>query len=143
MKYLNYLAFILLPILVLVLVACGPDQSAGQQEPANAGGANAEPVAEQMPAGDPAAGKEIFTATCSACHGSAGEGVTGLGKDMTGSAFIGEISDAELVEFIKVGRDPSDPLNSTGVAMPARGGNPALSDQDLLNVVAFVRSLQK
>jgi disulfide bond formation protein DsbB len=62
---------------------------------------------------------------------------------MTASDFIADKTDAELVDFIKVGRDPSDPLNTTGVAMPPKGGNPALSDDDLLNVVAFIRSLQQ
>jgi len=102
-----------------------------------------EAVAPQTLGGDPVAGQAIFTATCAACHGPAGEGVVGLGKDMTTSEFITSQSDAELVEFIKMGRDPSDPLNTTGVAMPARGGNPALSDEDLVNVVSFVRSLQQ
>jgi len=81
--------------------------------------------------------------TCSACHGPEGKGVPGLGKDMTASEFITGKTDAELVDFIKVGRDPSDPLNTTGVAMPPKGGNPALSDDDLLNVVMFIRTLQQ
>jgi disulfide bond formation protein DsbB len=98
---------------------------------------------EAAPAADLAAGKTMFASTCSACHGPAGEGVPGLGKDMTASEFISEKSDNELIEFLKVGRDPSDPLNSTGVAMPPKGGNPALSDEDLRNIVAFVRTLQK
>lgn len=48
-----------------------------------------------------------------------------------------------MVAFLKVGRDPSDPLNTTGVAMPPKGGNPALSDQDLLDIVAFVRTIHQ
>lgn len=115
-------------ILALSLTACG--------------GAPAE-QAPPPPAGDPVAGEKVFASTCSACHGPAGEGVAGLGKDMTTSEFIRGKSDAELVEFIKVGRDPSDPLNTTGVAMLPKGGNPALSDDDLLDVVAFIRTLKK
>ena len=56
--------------------------------------------------------------------------------------YLGKTDD-ELVAFIKVGRDPSDPLNTTGVAMPPKAGNPALTDDDLYDVVAFVRTLQK
>ena len=91
--------------------------------------------------GDATAGQELFTATCSACHGPEGEGVPNLGKDMTASEFIAGKSDDELIAFIKVGRDPSDPLNSTGVAMPPKGGNPALNDEDLQDIVAFIRTI--
>ena len=67
----------------------------------------------------------------------------GLGKDLTTSTFVAEKSDADMVDFLKVGRDPSDPLNTTGVAMPPKGGNPALSDQDMLDIVAFVRTIHQ
>jgi disulfide bond formation protein DsbB len=97
----------------------------------------------QVSAGNPSKGQELFTATCAACHGPAGEGVQGLGKDVTTSAFIAGETDQELVDFIKVGRDPSDPLNTTGIGMPAKGGNPSLSDEDLLDIVAFIRSIQQ
>lgn len=110
--------------------------------PSGAGSAP-ESASSQASAGDPVAGQELFTGTCSACHGPTGEGVQGLGKDMTTSEFIAGLTDDELIDFIKVGRDPSDPLNTTGVAMPPKGGNPALSDEDLYNIVAYVRSIHK
>ena len=81
--------------------------------------------------------------TCGACHGPEGKGVTGLGKDMTHSEFIAEKTDAELLEFIKVGRAPDDPLNTTGVLMPPKGGNPALTDQQLMDIIAYVRSIHE
>jgi disulfide bond formation protein DsbB len=108
---------------------------------------NSDPVgpADSVPtaAGNAQAGQELFVATCAACHGPAGQGVPGLGKDMTTSQFIADRSDAELVEFIKAGRDPSDPLNTTGVAMPSKGGNPALSDEDLFDLVAYIRTIHE
>jgi mono/diheme cytochrome c family protein len=100
-------------------------------------------VSSQTSSGDPAAGQELFAGTCAACHGPTGEGIAGLGKDMTTSEFIAGKTDDELVAFIKVGRDPSDPLNTTGVGMPARGGNPALTDEDLFDIVAYIRTLQQ
>ena len=137
-----YLALLL--VLVIGLAACGGSGSAsGSSGQAEAAPAQVEAVPTPAPGGDPAAGQEIFTSTCATCHGPAGEGVPGLGKDMTTSEFIAGKTDAELVEFIKVGRDPSDPLNTTGVAMPPKGGNPALSNEDLLDVAAYIRSLQK
>jgi mono/diheme cytochrome c family protein len=90
--------------------------------------------------GDAASGETAFV-TCAACHGPTGEGIEGLGKPMPGSAFIASLSDDELVVFIKAGRSTSDPDNTTGVDMPVKGGNPALSDQDLYDIVAFIRTL--
>ena len=65
-------------------------------------------------------------------HGPEGEGVSGLGKDMTASEFIAGKSDGELVEFIKVGRPPDDPLNTTGVAMLPKGKADPLSQTGLI-----------
>ena len=87
--------------------------------------------------------KAVYDQICQACHGPEGKGVTGLGKDLTTSTFVAGLDDAGLVEFIKKGRDASDPLNTTGIAMPPKAGNPALTDQDLYNVVAFVRTIHQ
>ncbi len=76
-----------------------------------------------------------------ACHGPEAKGMPGLGKDMTTSEFIASRSDAEMVEFIKRGRAADDPLNTTGVPMPPKGANVALSDADILAVVKYIRSL--
>lgn len=111
-------------------------------EQAAAAPAQTEQAPAQASKGDAAAGKQLFS-TCAACHGPAGEGIQGLGKDMTTSQFIAGKTDDELVAFIKVGRSTSDPLNTTKIDMPPKGGNPALSDDDLYNIVAFIRSIHK
>lgn len=90
-----------------------------------------------------AAGETIFQTTCAACHGFNAQGITGLGKTMIGSTFINGLTDDELLAFLNEGRDVSDPLNTTGVTMPAKGGNPALTDNDLYNVIAYIRSLNQ
>jgi disulfide bond formation protein DsbB len=97
----------------------------------------------QTSQGDPAAGQTVYTGTCSACHGPTGEGIQGLGKDLITSEFVAGQSDDELLAFIKGGRGPTDPLNTTGIDMPPKGGNPALNDEDLQNVIAFLRSIHK
>jgi disulfide bond formation protein DsbB len=51
------------------------------------------------------------------------------------------MNDQDLLTFIKTGRPIWDTLNTTGVDMPARGGNPTLTDDDLLAIVAYLRSL--
>ena len=59
------------------------------------------------------------------------------------SEFCKSLDDDGLLAFVKKGRDPGDPLNTTKILMPPKGGNPALSDDDLLDVISYVRSLQK
>ena len=131
--------------LVLVLAACGGDEEPTSIPPTNtAVPATDTPLpAPTAPLGDVKNGEVIFSQTCQACHGVGGVGVKGLGKDMTVSQFIAERDDTAMLEFIKKGRDTSDPLNTTGVLMPPKGGNPSLDDQKLLDVIAFVRTLQK
>jgi disulfide bond formation protein DsbB len=129
-----------LVILVFILLAaCGLVGCGGGGEDT----ASAAPRATATSAGDAAAGQELFAGTCSACHGPEGLGVTGLGKDLTTSTFVSERSDAEMLEFLKTGRPASDPLNTTGVDMPPKGGNPSLDDAKLMDIIAFVRSIQE
>ena len=132
-----YRILILIVVLGMALsvAACGGDKEPEAAAPAEVAEAPAAPV------GDPVKGKEIFDVTCIACHGAGGIGVTGLGKDMTTSTFIAGLNDADLLTFIKQGRDTSHPDNTTGVAMPPKGGNPALSDEDILNVIAYIRTI--
>jgi disulfide bond formation protein DsbB len=92
-------------------------------------------------AGDAANGQTLFAGTCASCHGPDAKGITGLGKDLTTSTFVAEKTDQELIDFIKIGRPTGDPLNTTGVDMPPRGGNPALTDDDLADIVAYIRSI--
>ena len=92
-------------------------------------------------AGVVALGEGIFNSTCIACHGLGGVGVAGLGKPLVGSEFVSGLTDDELVQFIIAGRTEDDPLNTTGMAMPPRGGNASLTDDDLRAVVAYLRSL--
>jgi len=97
--------------------------------------------AEPTRAAGPPDGKALYGATCTACHGPAGKGVPGLGKDMTDSAFVDGLSDSELADFIEEGRTVEDPLNTTGVAMPPNGLNTTLTDEDRLAIARFIRSL--
>ncbi|MEO8608702.1 MAG: c-type cytochrome [Chloroflexota bacterium] len=103
-----------------------------------------EVVQAAQPAPDPAmvsAGENVFQSVCSACHGFNAKGIPGLGKPLIGSQFVNGLSDDDLLAFIQKGREVTDPLNTTGVMMPARGGNPGLTDDDLRHVIAYIRSL--
>lgn len=91
--------------------------------------------------GDVENGKLLFQQACSVCHGPDGLGVTGLGKTLVDSEFVGSLSDDELLEFIRTGRTVDDPLNTTGVAMPPSGGRVDFSDEDINDIIAYVRNL--
>lgn len=91
--------------------------------------------------GDRVRGEAVFDSTCITCHGPDGVGVEGLGKPLTTSAFAADLTDTELLAFLAVGRAADDPLNTTGIVMPPRGGNPALTDADLIDVIAYIRTL--
>ncbi|MBZ0300014.1 MAG: cytochrome c, partial [Anaerolineae bacterium] len=85
-------------------------------------------------------GQQLFL-LCAACHGPDARGLPNLGKDLVESEFVAGLSDEELLTFIKTGRPIWDPLNTTGIDMPVKGGNPAMTDEDILAIIAYVRSL--
>jgi len=113
-------------LVAMMLAACGGDEAA-DEEPA-------------VSKGDAVAGEKNFQ-VCAGCHGPDAKGLPNLGKDMTISVFIKGSTDEELVDFIKTGRPIGDPENTTNVDMPPKGGNPAFSDEDLFDVVAYLRTL--
>lgn len=87
-----------------------------------------------------AQGQQLYIG-CSACHGADALGVQGLGKDLVNSEFVHSLSDADLLTFVKMGRPIWDEMNTTGIDMPSRGGNPTLTDDDILAIIAYLRSL--
>ncbi len=122
-----------LGLMALALSACGDTADA----PAPVTAATEAPA----PAAGALTGEEIYGGLCVACHGPDAKGMPNLGKDLTTSTFLAERSDAEMVEFIAEGRPADHPDNTTGVAMPPRGGNPTLTDEDLAAVVSYLRGL--
>ena len=145
MKQHKYILLGLILLLALALVACGGDsETAVDGEPPAANqDSGASDDTETVSAGDPAAGEEQYNQVCIACHGPGGVGVEGLGKPFTTSEFIASQSDQELLEFIKQGRPSSHPDNTTGVDMPPKGGNPALGDEEIIDIIAYIRTLQE
>jgi disulfide bond formation protein DsbB len=49
---------------------------------------------------------------------------------------------ADLSNFHKTGRPSSDPANTRGIDMPPSGDNPALNDDKIDTIVAYIRSIQ-
>jgi mono/diheme cytochrome c family protein len=128
---------ILLPILMLILAACGGN--------GDTGGASAPAASDTetaaVPAGDPVAGERLYMQSCSACHGPDAQGIPGLGRSMVGTEFFASHNDQEILDFVKQGRPATHPDNETGVDMPPKGGNPALTDEQILDIIAYLRSL--
>lgn len=140
MKRWNVILLSMVMILALALVACG---GGGDADGGNGGADDPAPTQETVSAGDPANGEELFNQVCIACHGPGGEGVEGLGKPFTTSEFVASNSDQELLEFVKQGRPIDHPDNTTGVDMPPKGGNPALTDEQILDIIAYIRTLHE
>ncbi len=114
------------------------DEDEETPEPTEVAATGGEEVSELV--GDPAAGEANF-GLCAACHGPDARGIPNLGSDLVASEFVSSLTDEEFVEFIKTGRPADDPANTTGIAMPASGGNPALTDEDIFNILAYLQSL--
>lgn len=120
-------------VLVLLVAACSEESAEIDY---------LDTTTTQAPADDPiAAGADLYAGSCVACHGPEGLGVEGLGKNLVGTEFIQGQTTAELVAFLQVGRAADDPMNTSGIAMAPRGGNPSLTDLDLEYIVLFLKSL--
>ena len=80
-------------------------------------------------------GAAVFNGTCIACHGSDGTGSLPGVPDLTGKAGLLSQDDAVLLKRMAEGfQSPGSPM-----AMPPRGGDPALSDADLKTVLKYMR----
>lgn len=101
-------------------------------------------------AGDAASGKAVFVANCASCHG-----VTGKGDGPVGMALDPQPRDFSKAEFKfdtdsdgKPGSD-ADIRNVVQKGAGAYGGSmlmapwPTLSDDDVANVIVYIRTLKQ
>lgn len=81
-------------------------------------------------------GQALYNGTCIACHGSDGTGSLPGVPDLTGKTGLLSQDDAVLLGRM------TDGFQSPGssMAMPAKGGNPALTDADLRAVLKYMRN---
>jgi mono/diheme cytochrome c family protein len=104
-----------------------------QVEPSKPAEWHLEPVV----GGDADAGRLLFTATCSGCHGEDGEGASG--PQLNNPMFLRVASDRMLEEWISRGK--------TGTEMRAfrKGGQGVaeLSERQIQDLVAHLRSLER
>ncbi len=86
---------------------------------------------------DPLArGREVYDGTCIACHGGDGAGVLPGVPDLTANDGPLSNPDAVLIERI------TDGFQSPGsiMAMPAKGGDPNLTEDDIRAVLHYMRT---
>lgn len=82
-------------------------------------------------------GAEIFKATCTACHGPAGEGKKSLGPALKGNEFVVKGSDADISAVIKDGRTgAAKKYKEFPSPMPAQK---ALSDAEIADLVSYIK----
>ena len=92
--------------------------------------------------GDAEKGKALWNATCRSCHGATGEGVPGKGTVLNTSLYVSTHTDSELLDFINTGRAASDSESVLKLQMPAKGGNPMLKDPAILDIIAYMHTLE-
>ncbi len=131
---------LLLAVVALAVSACGGSgDDTAEGEPATTSGAETDSDTAEAPTSEEA-GLELYLASCLSCHGP-DAGAKGPDQPLAGSDFIASTSSEDLVAFIKAGRSSSDPDNTSGLDMPVKGGNPALSDDDINDIVAYLKSI--
>ena len=80
-------------------------------------------------------GTQLYTQSCIACHGSDGAGVMPGVRDLTTSD--GPLSNSDDVLFRNI-RDGVQGIDGA-LSMPARGGNPGLTDSDIYILIDYLR----
>ncbi len=118
---------------LLSVAACSNNKSSSSSQASAAAS-----VAPAQTAVANAAGANVYTSTCSSCHGAAGQGVPGTFPPLAGNPVV--TGDAKkLVHIVKYGL--SGPTQVAGKTyngmMPAWGSQ--LSDTDVAAVVTYVR----
>jgi cytochrome c len=90
---------------------------------------------------DPKRGRSYYKQSCIVCHGANYQGMPHQGVSLRDSKFIASNSDEALWNFLKSGRKPTDKASLLKLEMPPRGANPSLDDEDLMDVVVFLRTV--
>jgi mono/diheme cytochrome c family protein len=84
---------------------------------------------------NPVAGEKVFKENCVSCHGADGKGAIPEAPDFTEAT--GRLVQGDAILLVHIARG----FQSMGsdAAMPAEGGNPALSMEDIMNVLTYMK----
>lgn len=123
----------LLPLLlVALLAACGKSEAPKSEAPkAEAPAAAPAPVADA--AADGGKGLDVFKKTCVMCHQTGVAGAPKLGDKADWGPRIAQGKDVLYKHAI-------EGFNGSKGAMPAKGGNPSLSDEEMKAAVDYIVS---
>jgi mono/diheme cytochrome c family protein len=100
---------------------------------------NANENPDRPAAGVAEAGQAIYVDSCSACHGTNGQGVTDLFPPLRGNAIVQGNDPTTVIRLILNGEKAvATDQRPTGVAMPAFGWK--LSDQEVAALASYIRS---
>jgi len=126
MKTIAGTTLITLPL--LLLIACSEQQTSPKAAPSKA------PVTAQaaIEHTDKTAGEEIYAATCAACHDTGVAGAPKLG-DKEAWAEHSHHGMEHMLEAVIKGKE----------AMPPRGGNPKLTDDEIRSAIEYILSKSK
>jgi len=80
--------------------------------------------------------EQIYIQTCFVCHGDDGSGNMPGVPDLAGNKKLMIEENSVIVKRMKSGIQTSGNLS-----MPAKGGNPDLTDKELLSVLVYVKKL--
>ena len=84
-------------------------------------------------------GKEIFQNNCQVCHGEHLHGdMPGVPDLVINRAWTKKL-DSKVHEFVKEGTEASGKV----IVMPAKGGNPHLTDEEIKSAVEYLRGKVK
>lgn len=81
-------------------------------------------------------GREVYGGTCIACHGESGKGEIPGVADFTSKKSALTKTDEVLFDHILNGFQSAN----SDLEMPALGGNEELSEQEIKNVIAYLRA---
>lgn len=88
--------------------------------------------------GDSADGKLQYERHCSYCHGEKGNGITGAGPGIGRVGFLSVASDDFIFQTVKHGR-PGTAMRAFNASL----GLANMSDKDIKNVIAYLKSVNK
>ncbi|MCC6245647.1 MAG: cytochrome c [Gemmatimonadaceae bacterium] len=135
---------------IAILTACGGDKteanSGATPDTAQAAAAttpppadSAAPVASAAGAGSMAAGEQVY-ARCIACHQATGAGVPGAFPPLANSEWVNGIVDRPIAILMHGLQGPITVAGAQYNSMMMAGGTGApLSDEDIANVLTYVR----
>ena len=89
--------------------------------------------------GDPGKGATLYAQNCTSCHGASLEGGVGpaLNPIEKLPGIPSSLDPAFLIDIVTNGRTPQ-PGDPRQTQMPAKGGNPKLTEQDVKDLAAFI-----